>query len=230
MVDFQQRNFQAGTHLALFVDELFSDLPDNFIGNLSFETQDGSDSLAAVTLRENVNVQGEKICATLPVADLDAAGLASTSQHFLVLPQIGAGSGLSTQVVLINQSGRTIGGEIRLFASEGTPLELELDGVSGSVFPYQIDANGAFRGELTLPAGVGVGYAVVTLTQGTVLPVASAIFQFRSGDRVTSEAGVSATRLTAAARIFVDNAGTPGRRRRTGNRYAGRQRRTGLFG
>ena len=125
-----------------------------------------------------------------------------------MLPQIGAGAGLSTQVVLINQSGLTIGGEILLFASDGTPLQLELDGLPASVFPYQIEPNGAFRGELTLPAGLGVGYAVVTLTQGAVLPAASAIFQFRNGDRVISEAGVAATPLTTAARIFADNAAT----------------------
>ena len=65
-----------------------------------------------------------------------------------MLPQIGAGAGLSTQVVLINQSGLTIGGEILLFASDGTPLQLELDGLPASVFPYQIEPNGAFRGEL----------------------------------------------------------------------------------
>ena len=78
----------------------------------------------------------------------------------------------------------------------------------GTTFPYQIEGNGIFRGELTRDSGLGVGYAVVTLSQGSRTPAGSAIFQFTSGEAVISEAGVLAVQATTSARIFVDNVQT----------------------
>lgn len=126
----------------------------------------------------------------------------------VIFPQVGAGVGLSTQLVLINASEEAVGGQIRLFGSSGVPLELALDDVVGSTFSYQIEGNGTFRGELTRSTGLGVGYAVVSLVQGSRTPAGSAIFQFTSGESVISEAGVLSVQPTTAARIFVDNVGT----------------------
>ena len=202
-VDRQDLSLSGGTHEAVFVNQLFSGL-ENFAGSMSFQTPTSSEKLAAVTLRQSTNLNEEAIFATLPVVDLTAAATTES----LVFPQVGAGVGLSTQIVLINPGEGSISGQIQLFDDNGNALELELDGTSGSAFPYQIEGNGTFQGELTADSGTHVGYARVTLEQGEQAPSGTAIFQFKSGEALISEAGVAAVTPTTSARIFVDRVGT----------------------
>lgn len=78
--------------------------------------------------------------------------------------------------------------------SDGLPLELELDGRLGASFPYQLPPDGVFQGTLTSTGETRAGYAVVTVDEGTQLPVGTAIFQFRDAQgRLISEAGVWAS-------------------------------------
>ena len=202
-VDRKDEEFLAGEHRSLFVDQLFPS-SQNFTGSLTFQTQQAEEKVAAVTLRQNTNLQGEAIFATLPVVDLSA----EPTTESIILPQVGAGQGLSTQLVLLNSSQAAISGQIQLLDSQGAALELELDGTAGSSFPYQIQPDGTFSGKLTSDSGTAVGYAVITLEEGSQSPVGSAIFQFISGDAVISEAGIAAVTPTTSARIFVDNVGT----------------------
>ncbi|MDA2933392.1 IPT/TIG domain-containing protein [Acidobacteria bacterium AH-259-D05] len=202
-VDRKNQSFDPGEHQALFVDELFSGLGD-FTGSLTFQSQQEGQKVAALTLRQNINQQGEPIFATLPVVDLTPAA----NTESIVFPQVGAGEGLSTQLVLMNLSQERVSGQIQLFDDEGVALELELEGTSATAFPYQIEPDGTFRGEFARSSGTGVGYAVVTLQEGSRTPSGSAIFQFKSGSSVLSEAGVEAITPTIASRIFVDNVGT----------------------
>lgn len=198
-----RRDFLPGQQFALFVDELFPGLPAGFTGTLSFAGQRGDTRWAAVTLRQSTNQFGQPIFATLPVA-----GAQDPEAETLVFPQIGAGGGLSTQLVLINPHDQEVRGRIRLTSSAGTPLALTLGGVTSDQFPYVIPPNGAFRGQFTLAQGVGVGYAVVELDQGPGLPAGSAVFQFTAGAATITEAGVLAARPTTRARIYADQAGT----------------------
>ncbi|MGI8785709.1 MAG: IPT/TIG domain-containing protein [Acidobacteriota bacterium] len=193
--------FGPRQHVAKFIHELFSGLPAGFTsGTLTFETASGEQKLAAVTLRENVNAQQDTIFATLPVVDLGQAGSAES----LVLPQIAAGGDFATQLVLVSRSNQRVTGRIRLFRSDGSPLQLS----GGSELSYDIPPGGTFRAELASPSAVQIGYAVVTLEQGDAIPSASAIFQIRRGDSVVSETGVAAIPPTTSARIFVDRAKT----------------------
>ena len=202
-VDRKDEEFTPGQHRSLFVDQLFPS-SQNFTGSLTFQTQQAEEKVAAVTLRQNTNLQGEAIFATLPVVNLTA----TASSEAIVFPQVGAGVGLSTQLVLINSSQETISGQIQLFDSQGAALELELDGTAGSSFPYQIQPDGTFSGKLTSASVTAVGYTVITLEEGSQSPTGTAIFQFTSEDSVVSEAGVAAVTPTTSARIFVDRVGT----------------------
>ena len=194
--------FSPGQHQALFLDELFSEL-EIFTGSLTFQTAQPEQKMAAITLRENKNRFGESIFATLPVVDLSSPPSSS-----LIFPHIGAGDGLSTQIVLINPNGQEISGRIELFDSEGLPLQMELNDVEAPEFPYALKGHGVFRAELNRSGGTDVGYAVVTTEQGATAPAGSAIFQFRANGAVSSEAGVAAVLATQQARIFVDQLGT----------------------
>ena len=202
-VNRQDQAFTGGQHQALFVNQLFSGL-ENFTGSLSFQTSASEEKLAAVTLRQSTNLNQEAIFSTLPMVDLTAAATTES----IIFPQVGAGVGLSTQIVLINPSEGSVSGQIQLFGDDGNALQLELDGAAGSTFPYQIEGNGTFQGELRSTSAPQVGYAMVTLEEGEQTPSGTAIFQIKSGEALISEAGMAVVTPTTSARIFVDNMGT----------------------
>ena len=196
---------------ALFIDQIFDDLPTSFIGSLTFETAEESHKVATVTVRGNTNARAEALFATLDVIDLADP----SDQQVAVLPQVGGAHTLSTQIGLVERSGQETSGRIRLFDSEGAPLELESGGGRNSEFAYELPPHGVMLLELTRSEGTGVGYAVVSLEQGSVVPSAAAIFQFRSLapapatsaelGSVLTEAGILSRPATTHARLFVDS-------------------------
>ena len=205
-----QINLAARNHSARFFSELFPELNTGFVGSLTFETTDPERGLGAVTLRQSTNSHGEPLFATLPVVDLtQGAAPAGAANGVIVLPQIGAGPGLSTAIILISGSNAVISGSILLTGSDGNPLNLTSNGTTASRFAYQLAPNGTQELEFTSSSGELLrGYATVTLEQGPALPSATAIFRFRDGDDPISEAGVAAVAPTNRARIFVDNVDT----------------------
>ena len=113
-LDRRVETFAAREHRADFVDSLFPGLNPPFTGSLTFQVQTPGQRLAAITLRENINQHGEAIFATLAVADLQSPN----SDSSLVFPHIGAGQGLSTQIILINAATVRAAGTIRFTASD----------------------------------------------------------------------------------------------------------------
>ena len=200
----------ARNHSPRFFSELFPELEAGFVGSLTFETTNPQLGLGAVTLRQSANSHGEPLFATLPVVDLtQGAAPAGAANGVIVLPQIGAGPGLSTAIILINSINAAISGSILLTGSDGNPLTLTSNGVSASQFAYELSPNGTQELEFTSSSGELLrGYATVTLGQGPTLPSGTAIFRFRDGDNPISEAGVEAVLPTDRARIFVDNVDT----------------------
>ena len=185
-------------HIARFVDELFDTTP-GFRGSLTYSSSTG---LGAITLRQSKNGFGEPLFTTLPVADLDAA----PESDPVVFPHLAAGGGYRTQVVLINPTSTELSGQIRLVASDGTPLQVEWDGVPASEGTYQIAPNGVYLAELTSGDDVAVGFAELTPDVG-ISPSGSVIFQLWDGSNLVTEAGVGVTPETTAARISLDNVG-----------------------
>ena len=197
------RQFQAFEQLSIFVDELFPGMSQDLTGTLRFLSEDQSPRLAAITLRQNSNPQGEAVFATLPVTEVSEVASAQS----LIFPHVGAGNGLSTEIVLINPGQGQSSGMIRFISSSGTPLEFDIDGTLAAEVPYQIDPMGTFH-ILLQRSFVGVGYAVLTPEETSSTPAGSALFQYRQEERVISEAGVAALPSTTWARIHIDNAGT----------------------
>ncbi len=187
-----------GEDVARFADELFGTSP-GFEGSLTFESGTG---LGAITLRQSANRFNEPLFTTLPVSDLDAPA----GSGVVVFPHLAAGGGFQTQVILINPTGESISGRIRLVQSDGTPLVVDWDGMAVSENSYQIAPNGVFRAELTRSSDVAVGYAVLTPEVG-VTPSGSVVFQLLNGTELVTEAGVGVTAETTTARISLDNVG-----------------------
>ena len=132
------RDLDANGHLAIFVDELFEDLPPGFTGILEIQAEV---ALVPITLKLTINARGDLILTTLPVADLTRPMQAES----LVFPQIGFGQGFSTRLILISSSEQNASntGLLTLTQSDGTPLTIPLLGVTDSQFDYQVLAAGA---------------------------------------------------------------------------------------
>ncbi len=188
----------AGKHIPTFVYQLFKNLPASFTGSLTFES---NRKIAAIALRQNLNAAGEPLYTTLPVADpADMVGSQS-----LFFPQIAAGGGYATQLLLINTTSQILKGAISLTDSEGKPLPYLSNGISSSQISYSIDPQGTFRAELDRSGETKAGYALLVPDAGLPPPSGSSVFQFRKGKAIVTEAAVAATTLTSSARIFVDN-------------------------
>jgi sugar lactone lactonase YvrE len=188
----------ARQRLAQYVAELFP-LPPNFTGSLTF---DSNQPLAAITLRESRNAQGEPLYTTLPVVDL---GTPAGNQP-IVFPQIAAGEGYTTHLVLINSGAVPLRGRVRLVASSGQPLPVRFQGNTVTDFTYEIAPQGTYRADLDGESLLLVGYAVVSSDAGPT-PAGTAIFRLQYGSRLMAEAGVAAIAATRVARTIVDYIG-----------------------
>ena len=193
-----------GNYLAKFVSEawgLFPDLPAGLTGTLSFES---SEAVAVMALRQNTNARNEPLYTTLPVVDLSQ----NPSSDPVVFPQIAAGGGYSTSIVLMNNGALTERGKVRLVGDDGNPLPMRMGDLEAAEFSYSIPPNGVDLLELEGPAETVAGYAIVTPVFGSTTPAGTAIFRIKENGSIVTEAGVGAAASTAAARIFVDNAGS----------------------
>ncbi len=188
----------SSNHLAKFVSQLFPNLPAAFSGSLTF---DSSQKLAAVALRQSTNARDELFYTTLPVIDLSKA----PDGNPLVFPQIVAGEGYTTQLILINNSAQSERGVIALIGDGGQPLVMTASGSTNSQYRFEIGANGTYRMELDSATSLQGGYATVTPDPGYTAPSGSAIFRYRRDGSLITEAGVGSTLATSSARIFVDN-------------------------
>src|SRR5262249_48952558 len=141
-------SLNSGEHRSRFVDEFFPSLPQNFVGSL---TLDSSQPLSSITLRQRTNSVGEPLYATLPVVDLSAS---SGSQ--LVFPHLAVGEGYVTQLILINRSSQPVSGQVRFFASSGSPLTLRANGSNVTDLNYAIQGNGVYQADLESLAGLNV--------------------------------------------------------------------------
>jgi hypothetical protein len=87
-------HLSANGHRAAFANELISELPSGFTGILDLKS---STPFAALTLRSLINRRNDFLITAFPVADY--AGRAPSS---IVFPQITAGGGYQTELILLN--------------------------------------------------------------------------------------------------------------------------------
>lgn len=100
------------------------------------------------------------------------------------------GKSLQTVIVISNMTNSTAQGDLRLFADDGSPLNVDLDGTTDSTFSLSVPAFGTRTFTTTETGSLAVGYACIdasTPVQGT------AVFRiFDSSGQLNAEAGVSA--------------------------------------
>src|SRR5262249_4703603 len=130
----------AGYHRARYIDQLDQlapnfNLPANFSTTTRFGTLDiaSSQPLSIVALRLTQNQRGETLLTTTPVADLNSPAVTTP----LYFPQVVDGGGYNTAIILVNTTGSTETGTVRMFADDGSALVVRpINGTAGASFPY----------------------------------------------------------------------------------------------
>jgi len=177
-------------------------LPATFLGTLTLSS---CSPLAVVNLRDATNSHGELISTALPLADLNNPPTGAS----LIFPQIVDGSGLPTQILLMNPSpDMSSAGTISLYKDDGTPFLVDFGAGPQSTLNYAIPAGGMVKFSTAGTGTLRVGYAVVTPASGP-LPIGSGVFTSKSSVGISSQAGVPNSPQTTMARLFVEVASSP---------------------
>jgi hypothetical protein len=104
-------------HTAFFAGQLISGLPPNFTGVLDISAPA---PFAAMTVRSLTNSRGDFLLTTFPVADMNQRAPATA-----VFPQIAAGGGYTTQIILLGDSIPSIA-KVSYMGDTGGPLAVGL--------------------------------------------------------------------------------------------------------
>src|SRR5467141_2925891 len=113
------------------------------------------------------------------------------------LPQIADGGGYTTTFTILNVSGSSVVGTLRLFNQDGSPKVLRMNSGTSSQFTVSVPANGSVR--LTTPNSgnlVSVGWATL---ESTPRLQAVATYDYRIGNSFFATAGILGT--TGATRV-----------------------------
>ena len=144
--------------------------------------------------------------AGVQVVDDEDTGVVLTFAHMGDGDFPGQKEPLQTGYVLVNNSGQPAAGEIHFFGNDGGPLELTVDEVVGSSFPFALNPGQIKR--LTTD-GVGElkeGWARVRSDQPIV--VTSNFGAFREDGSVITDVGVGESELGTEFTIFADTIGS----------------------
>jgi hypothetical protein len=189
------------TQTARFVRELFpgAAIGETFKGSI---TVTASSPVAVLALRTLLNEAGEFLITTQTVADLDAVPSAAP----LYLPQIVAGGGYTTEVLLVNPSSSALTGNLEFRNSEGKLQDMGIPQASGGTVEYRLAAHGSqvFKTEAGASAAARSGYLVLRPTAGQPVPVTGAVFTFALNNRTVTTTGVSPAPVSGKVRFFAD--------------------------
>ncbi|MBI4472668.1 MAG: SBBP repeat-containing protein, partial [Acidobacteria bacterium] len=131
-----QRTLQPGNHLAIFVNDLFSNINEGFTGQLEIRS---NRPVTPITLKLTINSRGHLILTTLPVADLNAAYSGST----IVFPQLAIGGEFSTRLILLNSdTSNAAAGRLNFYQSNAANMTIPLGAETGAQFTYQLARSG----------------------------------------------------------------------------------------
>ena len=147
--------------------------------------------VSVISLRGYVNERAEFLITTLPVGPV-----AETSTSSFVFPHYAEGQGWTTKIVLVNSTDDTANG-IAEFMGPG------MQQVSYSIPPRSSAVLRAASASQTFAKG----WVRVTPQNGTRTPSGVLIFSYRPNGITVSEAGVPASPISTAFRLFMESAG-----------------------
>ncbi len=185
----------ANGQIARFLNEAPFNSGVDVSGSFSFTA---SSPVSVVALRGLTNERSEFLITTLPVADLNLAGVSEV----LIFPHYADGGGWTTQIAMVNPTDSVIAGVLQF--SRG----VNIGGQTSDTFAYSIPARSSRR-LLTAGADAAIQSGSVRLTPNANnrAPAALGIFTFKNAGVAVSEAGVQAMRAGAAFRLYAESAG-----------------------
>jgi hypothetical protein len=207
--DFGQNSFtiDGNTQIARFLDqEPFA--ASSFAGSFSFNA---SAPVAVIAIRSMVNERGEFLMTTQPVIGMPI----NISASPFVLAHFADGGGWKTQVILVNTTDVSLTGTVQFF-SEGTatvagsPLNLTVNGQTGTVFNYIVRARSSAKletaGIVAVPTQVG-SVKITPLTGGSA-PSAFVVFAYAPTGVTVSQATVQSQPEGTGLRTYVETNST----------------------
>jgi hypothetical protein len=201
----------ANNQIAAFLSEQPFRLASPLTGTFTFNS---SHPIAAIALRTFVNERNEMLITTVPVSPL-GSGFGGSA---LLIPHFAAGRGWSTQVVLVNPGDTFLSGMLQFFgqgskSGAAQPVKVVVNDVTASSFEYSVPPRSAFRMVAKQSRiNIEIGSVRITPALFSEIPSSLAIFSFEHGDVTVSEASVAALPTANAFRMYIESAGTFGRK------------------
>jgi hypothetical protein len=157
-----------------------------------------------VALRGFTNERGEFLITTLPVRDLSL----TTFPGPAVLPHFADGGGWTTDLLLVNATDSPQNGTIHFVNQSGAPVVLTANNQNTSIFSYSVPPRALQRlttaGSSASPV---VGSVRIIPEPNGLAPMPLAVFSFRQAGVIVSEAGVPATGVGTAVRLYAEASG-----------------------
>ena len=180
----------AKGQIAKFLNEAPFNGRASLSGTLTFSS---SVPVAVIALRGLTNERFEFLITTLPVADLNPA--ATTGP--IVFPHFAAGGGWTTQIILVNPTDTPLTGIVEIRSTPPSPV---YDPLSYSVPPRSSQKIQVFPSSETVATG---SVHLVPSGPNSAAPSGIAIFSFRNGGTIVTEAGVQAVPAGNAFRLYA---------------------------
>jgi hypothetical protein len=197
--DFGAGSFTLMAHhqLDAFLNEEPFRLSSSLVGTFTFTS---SAPVAAVALRRIVNQRNERLIATTPVSPLDE-GLGGSA---LLIPHLGGGANVTTQIVLVNPRDKELAGTIQFSGTKSKNLV-------NSTLEYTIPPRGVFR-MTRKPAVHNPEVSLVRIKPAptSAAPSSFAILSSEQGDITVSTTSIAALPMAKAFRTYVETSGVVG--------------------
>ena len=196
----------AHGQIVRFLDETpFNGTP----GTRASFTFHSSVAVSAIALRTWSNPRGESVITTLPVLNLNTA----VDSEPTGVPHFAAGSGWTTDVILVNTDRFAMNGIIEFVDPSGQPIAVNVDGVSSANFEYSIPAEASQKFTASASTSVLTGSVRVKPPYGMQAPVALSIFSLMRDGVVVAAAGLPESEKGTRFRLYAEiqgNLGSPG--------------------
>jgi hypothetical protein len=187
------------SQLSGFLDQYPFSSGSNVQGTLTF-TSSAPVSVSALRSFYNERSPRELMTTPLPLIDLSV----SARERIQVIPYFSVGSGMTTQVMLVNSTGIPLWGTIQFLDPSGAPGEVFIDGAPGNSAIYFVAPNSARKIVVTgSPEIMESGSVWLQPAGDGVAPVSHAILTYKPGPFTIYEASVPST-MGASFRMYAE--------------------------
>jgi hypothetical protein len=191
-----------GGQFASFLNQDPFNAPEAFNGTVTFTS---SIPVSVVALRGLVNERFDFLTTTLPVIDLE-----TTSQDPVIVPQLAAGGGWTTDVILMNPTDGVLTGSVRFLSPAGESQEVTVDGTAVTAMTYSIAGKSSRRLPATGPSSTTTGSVFITPDSSQTAPFAAAIYAYKTAAVTVSTSGFIARPPAQDLDIYSQLEGEPG--------------------